>query len=161
MVGQEFNDVKVNVSVKVATIICGVGLLAIAIQKLASFNIIDVRDFFLTLYYFIFAFISICSELPYKKLLMPFYFLRYCFGKGAFFLFVATIIFDWRYWWFILMAVLYFITACGYFVLALGFKEKLVDKTDETEEKEAGQTLEHAGFQPVTIDRPQEDKPKE
>ncbi|CAG9335457.1 unnamed protein product [Blepharisma stoltei] len=156
MVGQEVESVNISVAAKVAAFLCGFGLIAIAIQKLVTFNILDGRDFFLTLYYLIFGGMAIASEVRWNKILVPFYFLKYCLGKGAFFLFVATIIFDVHYWWFILMSVLFFLTSVFYFIIAIACKDRLVDKSEEVEERAGDHSVEQPVFKPAEISMQQE-----
>lgn len=159
MVGQELNNVRLSTALKVAAFVSGIALVAIALQKFATWSIADPADFFLTCYYVIFGVLVCLAELPFERLLDFFAFLGFFIGRALFLLFLGTLVFTWNPWYYMIIAIVLWMTSGLYFVLAFTCSEKTKSKEEPKEAKEEPQKKKEEDkspgeFQPVELEDP-------
>lgn len=103
---------------RVLTVICGLGLIFLGIYELANFDFDELREFFLWIYYILFGIIVCLIEMPFERLMSWFYFLKFYFGKGVFFLFLGSITFDWDPYYYLIISLVFFCTGVMYLILS-------------------------------------------
>lgn len=133
MAGQEFEDKRLNLILKILIVICGICLIGIAIHRFATFDIENPVHFFLAIYYILFGVLLVLCEMPINWILKHFSFLGYYLGRGIFLLFLGTLIFDLRIWWYIMIACFMFLTAVIYILLGIACKGKITQQEDVIE----------------------------
>lgn len=146
MGGQEFDDKRMNLLLKIAVIVCGIGLIGISIHIFSTFSVENPVHFFLAIYYILFGVLLITSEMPIAWTTRHFSFLGYYIGRGIFMLFVGTLIFNTGVWWYVLIACIMFLVAAIYIVLGVACKGK-IKKAPEAETDPPKQ-----GFRPASQD---------
>ncbi|OMJ79904.1 hypothetical protein SteCoe_19991 [Stentor coeruleus] len=109
---------------RILTFSSGIALIILAILKFITFSIGSARDFFLTIYYIFFGILICLSEMPCKRLMSCFYFLKFYIGKALFFLFLGTITFTWTPIFYLIISIIMFLASGFYFFLFLSCSRK-------------------------------------
>ena len=148
MGGQEIDDKRLNIILKIGVIVCGIGLIGISIHIFSTFNIKNPVHFFLAIYYILFGVLLITAEMPIQFTTRHFSFLGYYIGRGIFMLFVGSLIFNTGVWWYILIACIMFLVAIVYIILGLGCKGRIKAKKEEDSD------LASQGFKPAPQEEP-------
>lgn len=133
MAGQEIEDRRLSLILKILVCLCGLGLIGIAIHRFATFEIENPVHFFLAIYYILFGALLVLCEMPINWILRHFSFLGYYIGRGIFLLFLGTLIFDIRFWWYVMIACFMFLTAVIYILLGVACKGKISQQEDVIE----------------------------
>lgn len=130
MAGQEIEDKRLNLILKILIVVCGICLIGIALHKFVAFDIGNPVDFFLAIYYILFGVLLMLCEMPFNWIIKHFSFLGYYIGRGIFLLFLGTLIFDVRIWWYIMIACFMFLTAVIYILIGTTCKANITQQEE-------------------------------
>lgn len=86
MVGQTFDNSRLNILIKIVSILCSSGMILFGILSFYLWTIDDFVEFMLSVYVIIFGIIGILAEFPLSFIATYFSFMKKYFGKGFYYI---------------------------------------------------------------------------
>ena len=117
---------------KVAKICHLVGAALLLLVGISEFFRVDVfrGDFFLNIYFILFAGLIVLVEFDFKIAFEYFYFMKFSFGKSLFAGFIALLCFGSSYWIRILVGVFFCVACIGFLIMGASFGKNEKDEAE-------------------------------
>jgi COPI associated protein len=129
---QDADDKRLITTLRIISFICGLALIILALKDFITSSISGPREFILNIYYILFGILTCFSEMPCESLTTCFVFLKFYIGKSIFYLFLATITFDYKNTYFLIVSILLFFSSIMYLIIFCNYKEKDIAQEPNT-----------------------------